>query len=443
MLAESKTARRLASGGNMQKVVVIGAGLAGAAAALRLADAGQSVTLVEARGRLGGRTYSRAFGDLTDLWEFGGGWICERHLRMKALTNRFGMGLRPRLSVTERRWHDGAVLRTDAPVAADRLEVHLQGLAVVQADSMAMQGGAGRWEGGNPWAGMSFADYMQARGLPETVRREFIAWWTLSGSADITKVNVLDALQCASYCGGTMEATLEELTHTIEGGVGTLTARMIAASGARVILGDAVVAVADRGDHAALRLSSGQELRAGQLVVAVPVNALDTIRFDPPLRPSQTQLSKEGHQGRAVKVLMRVRGVQPGVLVTGEAGGLRLMLSERALSDGTTAVIGFGLADEVADTSGAAIDRALRQFFPEATLLDNDWHDWVRDPWSAGTWVSHGLGQSALFAAAEWAQLGRLHFAGSDIAATGSGWFEGAVASGEAAADAILALAES
>jgi monoamine oxidase len=170
---------------------------------------------------------------------------------------------------------------------------------------------------------------------------------------------------------------------------------------------------------------------------------LDTIRFDPPLRPSQTQLAKEGHQGRAVKVLMRVRGVQPGVLVTGEAGGLRLMLSERALSDGTTAVIGFGLADEVADTSGAAIDRALRQFFPEATLLDHDWHDWVRDPWSAGTWVSHGLGQSALFAAPEWAQHGHLHFAGSDIAATGSGWFEGAVASGEVAADAILALAES
>ena len=42
----------------MRDVIVIGGGLAGAAAALRLADAGKTVTLIEARGRLGGRTFA-------------------------------------------------------------------------------------------------------------------------------------------------------------------------------------------------------------------------------------------------------------------------------------------------------------------------------------------------------------------------------------------------
>ncbi len=144
-------------------------------------------------------------------------------------------------------------------------------------------------------------------------------------------------------------------------------------------------------------------------------------------------------KGRAIKVLTQVEGVAPGALVTGEAGGLRLMFAERALSDGSTAIIAFGLADEVVDTSFAAMDRALHRFFPEARLVAYDWHDWLRDPWSSGTWVSHGLGQSPLFAGQEWAQKGLLHFATSDIASRESGWFEGAVLAGESAADAILA----
>lgn len=423
----------------MRDVVVIGGGLAGAAAALCLADAGKAVTLVEARGRLGGRTYTRAGAGSPDLMEFGGGWITEWHSRMMALAARFGMGLRATLPVMARRWHDGQGLRTDTPVAPAQMPGWVAAMAAIQADSLAMKGGTGRWQGDNPWAALSFADYMQAKALPEAVRREFIAWWTLSGSADITRSNALDALHSAAHCGGTLEATLQELSHTIDGGVGTLVGRMVAGSGAEVILGDAVVEVTDRDESVTLRLSSGTEVAARHAIVAVPVNALGTMRFDPPLRPTQARLAAERHQGRALKMLLRVAGVQPGTLVTGEAEGLRLMFAERSLSDGTTLVIGFGLYDEVSDTSHAAMARAVQAFFPEGRLLGHDWHDWIRDPWSAGTWVSHGLGQGPLFAAPEWAPKGRLLFASSDIAPRDSGWFEGAILSGEAAAEAILA----
>jgi squalene-associated FAD-dependent desaturase len=47
-----------------QDVVVVGGGLAGIAAALRCADAGRTVTLLEAKPRLGGLTYSFRRGDL-------------------------------------------------------------------------------------------------------------------------------------------------------------------------------------------------------------------------------------------------------------------------------------------------------------------------------------------------------------------------------------------
>lgn len=84
------------------------------------------------------------------------------------------------------------------------------------------------------------------------------------------------------------------------------------------------------------------------------------------------------------------------------------------------------------------MSRAVQCFFPEGKLLAHDWHDWIRDPWSSGTWVSHGLGREPLFAGAESAAKGRRHFATSDIASRESGWFEGAIISCEAAAEAIL-----
>ncbi len=60
--------------GDSERVAVIGAGLAGAAAAAALADAGADVTVFEARDRVGGRAYSR----IDDAWPLPiqlGGWL--------------------------------------------------------------------------------------------------------------------------------------------------------------------------------------------------------------------------------------------------------------------------------------------------------------------------------------------------------------------------------
>ena len=59
--------------GTGQRIVVIGAGMAGLAAARRLADAGMDVTVVEARDRIGGRTWTdTSLGVPIDL---GAAWI--------------------------------------------------------------------------------------------------------------------------------------------------------------------------------------------------------------------------------------------------------------------------------------------------------------------------------------------------------------------------------
>ena len=70
-------------------VVIVGAGLAGLMAARRLTAAGISVRVLEARSRVGGRTYTRAASDGT-LLDLGGQWVGPTQKRLLTLAEEVG-----------------------------------------------------------------------------------------------------------------------------------------------------------------------------------------------------------------------------------------------------------------------------------------------------------------------------------------------------------------
>src|SRR6516225_4365834 len=82
----------------MSHVIVVGAGLAGLAAARRLVARGHEVTVVEARERVGGRVERLVLDDGTPL-ELGGQWLGEGHTRMYELVGELGLS-------TFRTWND-------------------------------------------------------------------------------------------------------------------------------------------------------------------------------------------------------------------------------------------------------------------------------------------------------------------------------------------------
>lgn len=419
-------------------IVIIGGGLAGASAALRAGDAGLRTVLVEARGRLGGRAYSRAIAEGGDVLEFGGSWLTPWHEGMRRLAARFGMGLRQTLPIRERRWHDGKRLRFDFPVAASSQAAFAETMDRVRRDALIVkQGEPGRHDS------ETFAEYLARIGAAPEAMPELMAWWTICGSGDPARVAVADLHSFASHVDGTLDNMMAILTHTVEGGAGTLATHAVKASGCEVILGDAAVVVRDTGDSIVVRLSSGRMVQTARAIVAVPLNGLKTLQFDPRLPPQQAEQVAQGHLGRAVKLLMQVDGVQPGVLATGGLDGVRWMFAERQMMQGSTAIIGFALYDEWRDPSRAQVQAALHRFFPESRLVAFDWHDWVRDPWSAGTWVSPAAGQVAIFDPQTWGGHRRMNFATSDTTFRDAGWFEGAVVAGEAAADAAIAALKS
>src|ERR1700686_5616238 len=73
---------------------VVGAGFAGLSAARRLRDRGKSVTLIEARDRVGGRVWNRTAAD-DSVVSVGGTWLGKRQDRMFELCRELGLEVKP------------------------------------------------------------------------------------------------------------------------------------------------------------------------------------------------------------------------------------------------------------------------------------------------------------------------------------------------------------
>lgn len=424
-------------------VVVVGAGLAGAAAAARLAGDGLAVTVLEARDRVGGRAYSRRFAPGGDgpLLEFGGAWITPWHDRIRGLARRHGLELRPRHPVTRRRWFRDGGLHDDGPTSPGERARHERAIARVAADALMLKRGFDADETGRPLAGISFAAYLDRLDPPQATRDLFGAWWTVSGNGEPKTVAASEFLASCAYGDGLAEAMIDVWVETVSPGMAVLAERMIEASGASLRLEAAVAEVSRSPGEVRLRTAAGGGLRARAAVMALGINQLAAVRFDPPLPPAKSRAIETGHGGRAFKVWAKARGVAAGTLVTGGGSGIELAFAERATDDGAALIVGFGITREgVAPADPAWTAAQIRRFFPNADVVACDWHDWLGDPYAKGAWVAAPAGAEAGLESANWQPDGRIAFASSDIAREQAGWFEAAVISGEDAAEAIRAI---
>lgn len=421
-------------------VVIIGAGLAGAAAAAWLGERGLAVVVLEARDRVGGRGFARPFAGTDELLDFGGSWITPWQHTIRGLCERHGIALRPRHPVTARRWFRDGALHHDGPVAMQDLRAHERALARIAADSAFVLKGITQDEQERSLIGISFAGYLDRIAAPQATKDLCTAWWTVSGNGAHDVVPAAEFLHACTHSDNTPEGICECWADSLVGGVMALCARLIDASGARLELDCPVQRVRHNGDGATIAHARGS-LQAKAVLLATGLNPLQGIVFDPPLPEPKAAAVAMGHPGRAVKLWARVTGVPVGVLGTGGGTGIEWLFAERALADGTTLLVGFGLASPALDLARRSdVAAAVARFFPEAELISYDWHDWIADPWSRGTWVASTLGAEAATGYANWSRTGRLAFASSDLAEEGAGWFDAAATSGEAAAREIAQL---
>jgi monoamine oxidase len=400
---------------------VVGAGFAGLAAAVALADGGLEPLVLEARDRVGGRVHSRRLHNGAVV-ELGAEFVEDDHGTLVATARALGLAMAPTGMAYGDRDPRGGLGSDRATVLAEA--ARLGGLL------------AGR--PGPELLARSVAEVLD--GLPlDPGAREAIA-----ARLQVSAAQPVEALSAAALGhAGSSFSTRESLR--VAGGNQRLALALAARLPGAVHLAAPVRAVA--WSPSGVRVATdGAELAAEACLLAVPASVMGEIAFDPPLPSWKADALARVAYGHAAKLFVPLRQLPPPSAVLSVPGHYWTWTADGA--DGTVQPVVSAFAGSAPALAALEVSsgpatwrRELAALRPDLDLDDGEllstWDDdpWVRAAYSTRT-PAFRPGDPDLLAR----PVGPLHFAGEHTAGPWSGLMEGALRSGHRAAGELLRI---
>lgn len=443
---------------NIPDVVVVGAGLSGLAAARKLKSAGRSVVVVEARDRLGGRTWTSPLGD--GKFDFGAQWIGPNQERMQALVKELGIEARSThdsgKKLLELRGRTSTYTGTIPRLSPWKLIwIHL---GLTRVDKLcAKVDPVAPWD--SPRAdeldSSTVADWMRRKIASADARRLVAAALRVVFGSEPGELSMLHFLQYAASSGGLMklvETKGGNQDSFLVGGAQQMCDRM--AEGLTVELSAPVRHIEQDNDRVTVHTDRGS-FEGRRAIVTVPLPLADRIRWTPALPTLRDQLHQRVGMGGTIKVFaLYDRPFWREAGFAGEAvstdGPIDVCFDD--VRNGQACLLSFvvgrparGWSDSPeGERREAILDQLTRWFGPEAASpIEYHEADWATDPWSAGAPIAtFPPGTLSVFGPALRRPVGLVHWAGTETAREFTGFMEGAVESGERAADEVLAAAQ-
>ncbi|WP_448613452.1 flavin monoamine oxidase family protein [Modestobacter sp. URMC 112] len=423
-------------------VIVIGAGFAGITAARELRRQGHRVLVLEARDRIGGRTWTDH--RLGRELELGGTWVHWVQPHVWAELSRYGCDVVSSPAPVHGYWITGGELHTGS--AEDLLGVIDGGMTASTAEALT-------WFP-RPYEPLLLGD--QLREVDQVSIRQRLdeaelapdeleaveGMWATNFNGPTSAGAYTQALRWCALAGGSWQLMFEACaTYKIVGGTRGLLEAMLADADVEVRPRAAVASVARSADSASVTLVDGTVLTAAAVVVTLPLNVLESIAFDPPLSETKRSAAREGQTSTGTKVWARLRGEHEPFVALAPGSAPFTLCQVEYVEDGTTIVVAFGPDSRRLDgTDRAAVQQALRGWLPGVEVLEVACHDWVADPYSGETWPMQRVGQLTGSLAELQRPEGRVVLAGADYANGWAGFIDGAIESGMRAGRQVHAL---
>lgn len=442
--------------------VVIGAGIAGLVAARNLHREGLKVLVIEARERIGGRMHRDALS--SGQWiDRGGQWVGPTQHRFLALLDEYGL----------RRFPSPAKGKSVLIYDGKRYEFDgfFQGFPEGEAPGVSEEDWQDAMEGWKRFEALCRA-FPPGHPIPDEENkrldsRTFADWiadnthtafgrWYFSymaravgflGPAEPSHVSLLHVLW-GQHCAPQAEHPEAELIH---GGAGQIPPLIAAELEGKIRLGEPALGIYQDDDHVEVETAKGR-YRGKYVIVAMPPHLAGRIVYTPALPPIRNQLTQRVPMGSCAKIhvsynhpFWREKGLSG--IALGNCQTIELCADSSDPEMGVGLIAAFVAGDRYNDWRSlndeqrrAAILADLALFFGDEALTPStyDEMDWPSEPWTGGgyaafmppgVWTSYG---SALTE-----PIGRIHWAGTEMAEVWPGFFDGAIRTAEKAVASI------
>jgi nicotine oxidoreductase len=281
---------------------------------------------------------------------------------------------------------------------------------------------------------LSMQDRLDEMGLSPS-DREWLAYFEGSGAHTT-------ALRRLALSDWDMAKYYERLRYRPVGGTvaileAILSDAVLPGGGAEVRRSSPVSEVEVSEDRVRVTTRSGEMVSAPIGVMAVPVNLWPTIEFSPPLPPSHREAP--GDPARRDKVFIHVRA-DIGRIYAQLPGSKPLNYFHTFKHYGDTQLIVAFNGDPSLDvTDKQQVAETICQHLPEIEeVLDSRGHSWGADEYARGEFPPRRPGELTHYLVDFQRPLGRLAFAGADLARGFFGTIDGAIESGIRAARTCL-----
>lgn len=446
--------------------IVIGSGLAGLVAARNLSRLGHSVLVIEAQNRIGGRMYGEYLP--SGQWiDRGGQWVGPTQDRFLALLDEYKIrrfptplegkkvllfdgkryefdgffqgvpeGEAPK--VKEEEWRDAMkawesfdtlaqALPTDHPISNDDHYKKLDSQTFAQWIEENTHTAFGKWY----FSYMSRAVGFLGPAEPNQVSLLHVLWGHKSASQ-----------------GEHPEA---ELLH---GGAGQIPQKIAEELGHNIRINEPAIHINQDSQGVEVQTTKGK-YSAKFTIVAMPPHLAGRITYEPPMPSLRQQLTQRVPMGSCAKLLIsydrpfwREKGLAG--IGFGNCKWIELCADSSDPETGVGVIATFVVGDryknwclmnEVDRRSAVLLD--LADYFGDEALspATYDEVDWPREQWVGGGYAAFmPPGVWTTFGEALVAPVGRIYWAGTEMANRWAGFFDGAVRTGEAAANSITSL---
>lgn len=421
-----------------KNVVIIGAGMAGLSAAYKMKQKGVSVTLIEARNRIGGRIFSYKFDDAGLTCELGAEWVGASHTRLIELCKEFGLELQNH-----------------------QFETHL----VLNGEYKKH----GDWDFTPEWKRKydALLDHFNALPPESDAKKDFdkLDWWRYLVNQGITEKDLeirelLDSTdfgetirQVSAYAGISEYAESSEkneMDFHIKGGNSQIIFKLAEAVGnENIILKTKVEKVEQRNDSVIVYCDNEKKYETDNVICTVPTFSLLKINWEPELPNDYLDALNELQYSRIIKTsilfserfwkdesLDMITDTLPHYFFhsTKNQNGEKGVLTSYATGDRAYVLSKMNEQKKIKE-----ICKALKPAFGYVKKYAEKVvsYYWGSDAYTQGAYAIYNKHQWLDVRETLNKNHGRVYFAGEHLA-DWQGFMEGAINSGEEAADRIL-----